>query len=74
MDQIYLPTQIEGFARRRVGSPGARSVGYELWLLRLQPFEDSLQRLDLRRSRLRVEIDEPAQRRDQDRAFVFGQV
>jgi hypothetical protein len=27
-------------------SPGARSIGYGLWLLRLQPFEDVLQRLD----------------------------
>jgi len=52
------------------GSPGARSIGYGLWLLRLQPFEDGLQRLDLRRLRLQVEIDEPAQRRDQDRTFV----
>ena len=31
------------------GSPGARSIGYGLWLLRLQPFEDRLQRLGLRR-------------------------
>jgi hypothetical protein len=30
-------------------SPGARSIGYGLWLLRLQPFEDGLQRLGLRR-------------------------
>ena len=56
------------------GSPGARSIGYGLWLLRLQPFEDGLQRLDLRRYRLRVEIDESAQHRDRDRAFVIGKV
>jgi hypothetical protein len=43
-----------------------------LWLLRLEPFEDGLQRLDLRQYWLRVEIDKPAQRRDQDRAFVIG--
>ena len=56
------------------GSPSARSIGYRLWLLRLQPFEDGLQGVGLRRSRLRVEIDEPAQHRDQDRAFVIGKV
>ena len=44
------------------GSPCARSIGDGLWLLRLQPVEDSLQRLGLRRSGLRIEIDEPAQR------------
>ena len=27
----------------------ARSIGYGLWFLRIQPFEDGLQRLDLRR-------------------------
>ncbi len=32
-----------------VGSPGARILGYGLWLMRLQPFEDGLQRLALRR-------------------------
>jgi hypothetical protein len=56
------------------GSPGARSIGYGLWLRRLQPFEDGLQRLYLRRLRLQVEIDEPAQRRDQDSTFVIGKV
>ena len=56
------------------GSPSARSIGYRLRLLRLQPFEDGLQGLDLRRSRLRVEIEEPSQRRDQDRTFVIGKV
>ena len=59
---------------RTAGSPSARSIGYRLWLLRLQPFEDGLQGLDLRRSWLRVEIDEPAQRRDQDRTFVIAKV
>src|SRR5262245_50899865 len=59
---------------RTAGSPGARSIGYRLWLLRLQPFEDGLQGLGLRRSQLRVEIHEPAQHRDQDRAFVIGKV
>jgi hypothetical protein len=42
-----LPTP-KAYAPPR-GSPGARSIGYGLWLLRLQPFEDGLQRLDLRR-------------------------
>src|SRR5438270_9750178 len=30
------------------GSPGARSIGYGLWLLRLQPLKDGLQRLGVR--------------------------
>ena len=33
----------------REGLAGARSIGYGLRLLRLQPFEDRLQRLGLRR-------------------------
>lgn len=41
-------------------------------LLRLQPFEDGPQRLDPRRYRLRVEIDELAQRSDKRGAFVVG--
>jgi hypothetical protein len=60
--------------RIAAGSPGTRSIGYGLWLVRLEPFEDGPQRLGLRRSRLRLEIDEPAQRRDQDRTFVIGKV
>jgi hypothetical protein len=55
-------------------SPGAGSIRYRLWILRLQPFEDGFQRLDLRRQRLRLEIDEPAQRRHQDRPFVIGKI
>jgi hypothetical protein len=31
------------------GSAGARSIGYGLWLMRLQPFEDGLQRVGLGR-------------------------
>src|SRR6516162_2042092 len=46
---IYLLRKLKAFARRCCGSTGARSVGYRLWLLRLQPFQDGLQRLDLRR-------------------------
>jgi hypothetical protein len=38
---IYLPTQIEGLCSAvAAGSPGARSIAYGLWLLRLQPFKD----------------------------------
>jgi hypothetical protein len=32
-----------------VCSPGACSIGYGLWFVRIQPFEDRLQRLDPRR-------------------------
>jgi hypothetical protein len=32
-----------------VCSPGACSIRYGLWFVRIQPFEDRLQRLDLRR-------------------------
>jgi hypothetical protein len=35
--------------RAPVCSPGACSIGYGLWFVRIQPFEDRLQRLDLRR-------------------------
>ena len=42
--------------------------------MRVQPFEDGLQRLGLGRQRARVEIDKPAQRRDQDRAFVIAEI
>ena len=42
-----LPTP-KAYAPPR-GSPGARSIGYGLWLLRLQAFENGLERLDLRR-------------------------
>jgi hypothetical protein len=34
---------------RPAGSAGARSIGYGLWLMRLQPFENGLQRMGLGR-------------------------
>jgi hypothetical protein len=35
--------------RVAAGSAGARSIGYGLWLMRLQPFENGLQRMGLGR-------------------------
>ena len=47
--QRALPPSEGIVALVAAGSPGARSIGYGLWFLRLQPFEDGLQGVDLRR-------------------------
>jgi hypothetical protein len=43
--------QVPGLVKfvRLAGSAGARSIGYGLWLMRLQPFENGLQRMGLGR-------------------------
>jgi hypothetical protein len=43
------PEKSDPNTRVAAGSAGARSIGYGLWLVRLQPFENGLERMGLGR-------------------------